>query len=97
MINRRQAEKEVWDVIKPLLDLPPTTVNNEQSNEGMRQYMNARRIISESVKDPLFVKKIQERKATLREMLTHDFSPEVFDKLFNSDIRALVPDKRKKK
>jgi hypothetical protein len=93
--NKRKTEKEVWETIKPFLDLPPTTINNTQSNEGMRQYMNARRVIADSI-DPIFLKRFQEGKASAREILFQNFSTETLAKLANTDIRALVPDKKKR-
>jgi hypothetical protein len=95
MIDKRAVEKEVWETIRPFLDLPPTTINSKRNTKNMVRYIQARRAISESVKDPLFVKKVQERKATFREMLMQDFSPNTFSKLFDSDIRACVPNKKR--
>jgi hypothetical protein len=95
MMDKRKAEKEVWDVLKPFLNLPPTSENSKHTPEGMRQYIKARRIISESVKDPLFVKRVQERKATFRELLMQDFGSDTFAKLFDSDMRACVPNKKR--
>lgn len=96
MINKRAVEKEVWDTVRPFLDLPPTTINSKRNSKNMVRYIQARRAISESVKDPLFVKKVQERKATFRELLMQDFNSDTFAKLFDSDIRACVPTKRPK-
>jgi hypothetical protein len=96
VVSKRELEREVWDTTSPFLNLPPTTVNGEQSNEGMRRYMAARKAIQEAVKDPVFVQRFQQGKLSMRDILTQSFPREVFQKLFNTDIRALVPEEKKR-
>lgn len=89
--KQRKQEKEIWQFIKPVLDLPPST-----DVAGASQWRKAQRLIQEAVKDPIFVKRMEEHKATLKEMLMKDFDSEVFAKLFDTDMRALVYEKGKK-
>lgn len=93
--NKRQIEKEVFDVTAPFLNLPPTTINGTNNPDGKRKYIAARRAIQDAVKDPLFVQRFQEQKLSMRELLTQSFPPAVFRKLFETDINYLVPEKKK--
>jgi hypothetical protein len=97
VVDKRKIEKDVWQTTAPFLNLPPTNINGEQNNEGMRRYMAARRAIQEAVKDPMFVQRFQQGKVTMLEALTHSFPQDIFDKLFETDMRALVPMEKKKK
>lgn len=95
MLNKRVTEKEVWDKVSPYLDLPPTTVNGEINLEGKRRYFQARRSIAHLVNDPQFVQRFQQHQLSVKEILFKDFPSDVFAKLAETDIRALVPDKKK--
>ena len=89
--DKQKKQKEMWESILPLLNLPPTDAPGYA-----QKYMAAKRAVQKGASNPELVAKFNAQRMTFKEFVFHNFSYKEIQQVLNMDVREFVVPKKLK-